>query len=282
MYTTLQEVKTYIKLESSTDDLRLKRLINQAEDLIDRNQGRKFYPRVETRIYDIPEDENLYFDDDLLEVLTLTNGDGSILTSSMFRLYFMNFYPKKYLTLRVENGYNWLYPLTGFGQQALQLKAIWGYHDRYETSAWISSQDALTVDSGSGTSLYVSDSGSAACADDGFSPRFQEGQLIKISSGSDFEFILVDSVSSGSSLEVKRAQFGTENQSWLVGSPLEIWRPPRNVWLATNELVRFLYNQATTNLSSVQQIVGTGIKITPAGLPEHVVDLLPAPRMSFR
>lgn len=123
-YITLQDIRQYIKMQTSTDDALLQSLITAAQDQIERRCRRTFESLAdETRYYTAdnlmlpPIDarpsqsvswDSVYgyyrrgvldVDDDLISVTTLLNGDGSTITSSQYWLLPLNTTPKSGIQL---------------------------------------------------------------------------------------------------------------------------------------------------------------------------------------
>ena len=126
-YCTLAEYKLYSKITSTdtNDDSVLEDIIEGVSRAIDTFTARTFYARTETRYYDTPEGQDLQLDDDLLTVTTLTNGDGTVLTSQYYKLYPLNF-PQKYM-IRLTNTYGWRIDPIAFQHGAISVAGTWGY-----------------------------------------------------------------------------------------------------------------------------------------------------------
>ena len=98
-YATLADYKAYVTARGQTtstdaaDDVVIDGLLDSASRFIDDETGRVFYPYVQIRYYDVPDSRELCLDEDLLEVLTLVNGDGTTITTSDYHLVPKNIYP---------------------------------------------------------------------------------------------------------------------------------------------------------------------------------------------
>ncbi len=82
MYGTVEGLKEYLGITASTDDQLLEGLLKAASAFIDHFCGRWFEAREETRKYG-PEalvGDVLHLDAELLQVRSITNGDGSEVT----------------------------------------------------------------------------------------------------------------------------------------------------------------------------------------------------------
>jgi len=82
-YAEVTELRDYLDISETTDDPLLGMAIGAAEQYIDAQTNRHFEAETDTRYYDRsaldPNDSRLLnlYDDDLLSVTTLTNGDSS-------------------------------------------------------------------------------------------------------------------------------------------------------------------------------------------------------------
>ena len=97
--------------------------------------GRTFYARTETHYFDIPADDQLDVDDDLLTVTTLTNGDDTTIASTAYYLLNRNHPPYYALRLRASSGITWLVDTNGESTQVIELAGTWGYVSRTATDA---------------------------------------------------------------------------------------------------------------------------------------------------
>ena len=66
----------------AVDDSVIDDILEAASRYIDSQCHRAFYPRTETRSYDVPNGRKLIVDDDLLAITTLTNGDDNTIAST--------------------------------------------------------------------------------------------------------------------------------------------------------------------------------------------------------
>lgn len=126
-YCTLAEFKSFNKITSydGLDDAVIEDIIEGVSRAIDRMTSRTFYARTETRYYDTPDDNCLVLDDDLLTLTTLTNGDGTVITSTYYKLYPLNTTQKRRIIL--TNTYGWLPNATTGNSGAISVVGSWGY-----------------------------------------------------------------------------------------------------------------------------------------------------------
>jgi len=128
-YTTLNIVKTYLRITASTDDDLLEDLIATASRMIDDYCGRRFVAENETRSYDAVGPHIigrlLLLDGDLLSLTTLTNGDGSEIDAEDVVLRPMNSTPYFGISLKQGSGLAWTYDDSPEG--AISVEGQWGF-----------------------------------------------------------------------------------------------------------------------------------------------------------
>lgn len=179
-YTTINHVN-WQKADDSTDsiltdtgqDVLISRYIKAASKWIDKHtRGRHFVPVQQTRSYRVADTllineaysshEVLQLDDDLLQVITLTNGDSSstVITASQYQLLPLNSYPKDQIETVYGQGVNWEFANRS---SVVTVKGFWGYNQDYG-SAWvdtdtlaaaISSTTAATITLTTATGFFV-------------------------------------------------------------------------------------------------------------------------------
>lgn len=131
-YTDLATFKEYRRVESTDtdDDTLIEDLVTEVSRAIDTFTGRTFYARTETRTFTTPSSAELVFDDDLLTVTTLTNGNGEAIAASSYILLPNNVSPKYALVLIGTDGVAWeLSTTTNSSLQAISLAGTWGWSD---------------------------------------------------------------------------------------------------------------------------------------------------------
>lgn len=128
-YITLSEVKTYLSIGGSGDDSLLTTLIGRASRLIEDHCGRWFYADTQTRYYDAvgPHivSNLLLLDEDLLTITTLTNGDGTVISTDDVILRPRNDPPYFGIALRASSNVRWTY--VGDLEGAISVAGTWGY-----------------------------------------------------------------------------------------------------------------------------------------------------------
>lgn len=133
-YITLAEYKSYIgsltqgqpQGYTSVDDAALQVFITEAQAFIERTTERRFEASTETRYFteaDIPfhMPQVLFVGDDLLTVATLTNGDGTTISSGNYWLYPFNVNPK--YAVQLKSSASWAFSTDG----RVSVAGTWGF-----------------------------------------------------------------------------------------------------------------------------------------------------------
>ena len=129
-YAILSEFKQYARITSTdvSDDAVIENIIEGASRLIDNETRRTFYARTETHLYDTPDSDTLYIlDDDLLTITTLTNGDGTALTTANYILLPNNATPKWGIKIKSSSTKTWEEDSSGNYEQAISIAGTWGW-----------------------------------------------------------------------------------------------------------------------------------------------------------
>lgn len=131
-YCTLAEFKAYAIPDGATDaadDAVIEDIIEAASRWIDGKTGRTFYSRAaETRYFDTPDTRELWLDDDLISITTLTNGDGTVIASTDYVLLPNNYSPKYAIKLRDASSESWeLSSTDNSPEKAITVLGSWGY-----------------------------------------------------------------------------------------------------------------------------------------------------------
>jgi hypothetical protein len=125
-YASTVQVKEYLGITSTVvDDNLLEDLIERAEGLIDAYTGRSFEATTATKYFgegDTDGQDLPLYGHDLLTVTTLTNGDGTELTSSEYRLFPRNDNPK--WIIKLDESQSWSF---SDGDSEISVAGTWGY-----------------------------------------------------------------------------------------------------------------------------------------------------------
>lgn len=125
-YTSWAAVKTYLDISGTGDDALGALLVNRVTDAIDRYCRRQFRAVTATRTFDVPDDDVLWLDEDLLSITTLTNGDDVAIASTSYVLLPKNIYPKYAIKLKENTSTVWEGSTTT-DYQAISVAGSWGY-----------------------------------------------------------------------------------------------------------------------------------------------------------
>src|SRR3990172_7128676 len=142
LYATLAEYKAYsvargqTATTDTTDDGVIVDLLEKASRDLDDMTGRQFYPTVETRLYDIPGDSELWLDGDLLSLTTLTNGDATVITTANYILRPNNHTPYYMVKLKGDSSVDWEADTDDDTEQVISVLGWWGYRRQYSQRAW--------------------------------------------------------------------------------------------------------------------------------------------------
>lgn len=128
-YATTPELKLYLSISTSTDDVLLSALITRAKGIIDTYCKRTFEAAADTTRYfhavnDV--DQNiLYLDHDLYSITTLTNGDSTVISASDYVLLPANYKPAYSIALKWNASVAWTY--SDSPENAISIVGKWAY-----------------------------------------------------------------------------------------------------------------------------------------------------------
>ena len=128
-YATLNDYRQYQDIDSAdqADDTVIELMIESASRYIDGQTGRKFYARTETRYFDVPSGRELRFDDDLISITTLTNGEGTEIGSDEYNFIPRNTTPYYGLKLKEASTYYWLPDSDSNYEGVISIAGSWGW-----------------------------------------------------------------------------------------------------------------------------------------------------------
>ena len=254
-YATINDVLTNYIGDSNTgqNTLLLSLIRSISRDIDDAAGGRKFFPRVETRYFDTPGDDQLDFDDDLLAVTTFTNGDASAITAYNLRPY--NETPYHSLRLKQTSGIAWLPDTDGNWERNLSVLGIWGWHRLY-AHAWPDTTATLAA------AITTTTATTFTCT----TGIVKAGDLLKI----DSEFIYASSVSVAGSDTVTcvRGVNGSTAATHVISSVLYRWWIPEINQLCVEAVVAKLRLKDNPVGESVR--VGDGMFSTPKDINVYI------------
>lgn len=271
-YATLDEYKSFVTMRGSemsldtSDDTVIGQMLGGVSRYIERQCGRIFVPFVETRYYDVPsldvvEDlRELKLDGDLLEVISLTNGDGSALSATDYTLQPINKSP--YRSIHLKGGAAWIPDSDGESKSVIEVVGIWGFHSRY-ADAWLEGSTLAEALDASETGFDMT-SGAA----------FKTGQIIRI----DNELSHVESVATNT-VNGTRGANGSTAAVHNSGTSVQIWHVQDDIRETCLQITQNVYA-----LRSGQSSAGR-ITVNAAGIvirPEEVPSMAQAVIQSYR
>lgn len=265
-YLTLAEYKRDADIDDSTDsdatdDLVLEDLIEEASRFIDEETGRTYYPRVETRYHDAQNGRELWLDDDLLEVISITNGDDTTIASTEYNLVPRNDTPHYAIKIIQSSSEIWDLDSSGNSEGVIDIAGYWGYHTNYSQRAWIT-----------GSTISDSDTITAALTTIGVASGtlFDADQIIKIES----ELIRVTAVSTND-LTVVRGENGSTAAAHVDSTAVYIWSVHPPAKSACRSIARSEYKRRFgENTTGTATITGAGVVITPDSIPSSAARII--------
>lgn len=232
-YATLTDYKNFVTARGQTanisgaDDAIIEDLLENASRYIDGETARQFYPTVETRLYDIP-DNLLFLDADLLELTTLTNGDATVITSTDYILHSPNKTPYWGISLRDISTVFWDINSSGSAQQVISVAGVWGYCEKYSQRGWKSAGTLGAAMTDTTTLAFTLTAGHSLVA----------GNIVKIGS----EIMNLDSVTTTGATPYSRGDNGSTAATHLINSVVYVWVPDPRARLAVLDQTNLDYD----------------------------------------
>lgn len=259
-YANLVDFKAYWQSRGGTtasdtsDDAVIEVLLISASQFIEDETSRHYTPYIETRYYDVPCDRTLELDDDLLEVITLANGDGTSITSTQYDLGPRNQSPYREIRLKDNVAVQWLTTTTGNFHNVIAVTALWGYHPRY-LQAWRNAT-TLSADVTDTTSTTFTVTSAAT---------FAVGNLIRL----DNELSYLSAVST--TLTGTRGENYSTAATHSSGINVYVWQPYNRAKTACLELAHSMYQKRFGQSSdTTTTITAGGIVVSPRDVPSNV------------
>lgn len=252
----------------TVDDSVIDQIIEQTSRYVDSATGRRFYPSVETHLFDIPEvdftdRDTLYLNDDLLAIVALNNGDGTVISGTDYILKSPGLTPYWAVKIRDTANVSWEQSSAGSSEQVIGVSGTWGYHNDYNR-AWVQA----------GTLAAAITSTTAITATMTAGHGLASQQIWRIDSE------IVQGTVSGNNLTFNsRGDNGSTATTHLISSVVYVWQVVPSVAGAMQMIVDSLYKKRFgENSSSVATITAAGVVLTPADIPAAAWKML-APLM---
>lgn len=263
-YATLAEYKAYTTARGQTattdtaDDAVIESLLKAISRYVDAQTARWFYPRIETRYFDVPYSRELIVDADLLEVLSITNGDGTLIPSTEYSLRPRNQSPHFIIRLVDNSTYYWASDGSGNTHDVIEVTGVWGYHNRYSV-AW----ETITT---LAEDLDTSETGIDVTS----GTNFSAGNIVRIGDELSYISTIVTNTLTGT-----RGENGSTAASHLTGVNVRVWQFMDELKTATLETAlqayRRRFGQSGTNQAT---ITAAGVVLSPKDIPTIMVDFL--------
>lgn len=275
LYATVDDFKNYMVargqgtsvITDTTDDVVLADILAAVSRYIeDETGGRTFYPRYETRNHSIPWKQNdnsiLFFDDDLLEMVTFTNGNGTDFTAAQYNLLSKNIEPKWAAKLVITSTVTWQ-SSTGNFEYILPVTAWWGYHNRYTQRGWLLAGTLGAAITDTTTLAFTMTAGHTLAA----------GQIIKIGT----EMYNISTVVTNTITPIQRGDNGSTTATHLNGASVYIWQFQPEIKSITLQIAQSV-RQKRTGQESAGRITVTqaGVVIRPEEVPPMAEKVLRA------
>ena len=279
VYVTPAQIRRILgtKDQSTNDDDILLSFCDELSRKIDWECNRQFFPRYQEIRTDWPGTSfRLDLPDDLLQMVTLTNGDGNVIptittigstTVQVQYLYPSDQYPKLTLEIGINSGIVFLY--VGTPQQAIKISALWGFPYYENTGIWKTATTATVQDTtqqNATQSTLLVQTGS-----------FYTGQTLYI----DDEFQIIQSVTAGATtdtLGVLRGACGSTATTHANGAVIYQVLVHPTIFRAAERLVGWSYRLKDSadgyKDSGMVGIKAFGNLLLPNAIPADVLDII--------
>lgn len=266
-YCTLEELKAWGTTRGQAasidamDDAVMESIIEGVSRQIDQYCARTFYPRYETHYLTVPYGQNdnsiLFLDDDLLTVVTLTNGNGVAIASTEYSLKPKNISPAYALQMISTSAYIWEPTTAGAYENAIALAGWWGFHNRYTQRAFVS---------GGTLGAAMADTTTKSCTLTA-GHTVKPGDIIRI----DSELFNVTAVTATTATFYQRGDNGTAAATHLINSIVYVWQTIPEIKQAVLQTALNIYAGRSGQSSAGQiTVTASGVIIRPADIPAMV------------
>lgn len=256
---TLADFKAYATARGqtattdTTDDGVIVDLLEKASRDLESMTGRQFYPTVETRLYDVPEDSELLLDGDLLSLTTLTNGDATVITTADYILRPNNLTPYYKIRLKGDSSVDWEPDSDNDTEQVISVLGWWGYREKYSQRAWLSVGTLGAAITDTTTLAFTMTGGHTVVV----------GQILKI----DSEIYNVSTVATNTITPIARGDNGSTAATHTNGSTVYRWVPQEQAHGAVLELADAAYQRRFGKVTGESaQVTAAGVVLSPRDL----------------
>lgn len=267
-YATLSEYLNYVTdrggnspVPNATDDNVVEQLLEQASRYLETRTMRWFYPRVETHYFDIPDGRELFVDDDLLSVISITNGDGTTIAGTEYNLIPKNSTPHIAVKLKELTSYGWQYSTTDGSELVIGVNGYWGFHNAYTMHGWKSAGTLGAAITDTTTLAFTMTAGHTVMA----------GKLYKIGD----ELFNVTTVATNTITPMQRGDNGSTAATHLVSTVVYEWQPMEEVRNATIEITNNAnHRRFGQSLRSEETVTAAGIVLSPREIPQMAKEFI--------
>lgn len=267
LYSTLTDYKAYSLSRGqtanpdTTDDGLIVDLLEAASRYLDDKTGRQFYPSVETRKYDIPDTAELWLDQDLLELTTLTNGDDTEIASSSYILLDANVTPYYAVKLKDTSSVAWESDSNQYTEQVIEILGWWGYRHKYAQRGWQSVGTLGAAISDTTTLAFTMTAGHSVVA----------GQILKI----DSEIYNVSTVATNTVTPIARGDNGSTAATHNNGATVYKWVPQEEARNAVLEIANSAYQRRFgKTVGESATVTAAGVVLTPRDIPKMAEEFI--------
>ena len=274
-YATLADFKNFISVRGQStnmstdtvDDAQISEILEGTSRYIDTLTRRTFYPRCETRYFSVPQNQGnlrtLYLDDDLLSVVSVTNGDGVAVTE--YNLLPKNYNSKWGIQIYSAASSFWTPSNTLGGEYVIAVTGWWGFHNQFTQRGW-SALDTLAVADTTATGLtFTVTTGTTLLSN----------QIIKI----DNEIMNVASSTSSPTKTVtvnQRGDNGSTAATHLINAPIYVWNTQTEIRDACKQISQSVY------WARSGQVANGKITVTEGGVIIRAEDVSPISQQTIK
>jgi hypothetical protein len=256
---------------ADADDPILRECILRATQMIEAHCRRRLIPqRASLRLNrNVLRGRRVLTAEDFLEVVSVTNGDGTLLATEDYAPY-----PDDGLTvpygIELFEG-AWSFPEA---RSRVVISALLGYHGDW-TRAFVATGDTLsTTLNAAATTLTVTD---IDTSDERGLLRYEVGHLLRL----DDELIYVKAIANGTNeMTLTRGVCGTTAASHASGTSLRVFRAMPLLENAATRIALWLYQHRDTATGSVQ-FLDTGVTLSDRTISDTLRGLDPLIRKAF-
>lgn len=227
-YITPTELLAFMPNSTNASASQIESAIEGASRAIEGATGKQFYPSIAANKYDLeawyPRELNTF--EDLLEVITLTNGDGAAIASTEYTLSPANRYPKDGVVINAYSQTRFQSSATTGSAQAITLLGLWGWARNYSAAWYNYATLTAAVSTTSATTLSIS-----------AYQEFEAGQIIRV----DNELMRITAVNPTTQITVTRGWNGSTAATHLISQPVKIWQVEGDIKQACKILAAKLY-----------------------------------------